>query len=246
MKDFALEAIRDAPHQRKLTDFARHQAAGVEAAELYPRLEQRQAEQRQAEQPAPGSEEVLSDQRRAAQLRLRVEDAAEGRPGGDGAVEGQAASAERELQRVEGGDEEGRAGLAGAQAWEEPGSQALALQQPPSAAGHAQPLPPQQQGQQQPPQPPASRRQQLDAAQALAARLRAECDVLKGAPRSTADDPNFMNTYFRSSRLHWIGGCRVGRADWPRAKSRTPRGCLPPPLRLPALALESLAALHAR
>lgn len=34
-------------------------------------------------------------------------------------------------------------------------------------------------------------------AQALCARLRAECDVLKGMPKSTRDDPNFMETYFK-------------------------------------------------
>ncbi|KAK9810528.1 hypothetical protein WJX72_012236 [[Myrmecia] bisecta] len=42
-------------------------------------------------------------------------------------------------------------------------------------------------------------------AQRIAAAARAACDVLKGAPRSSADDPNFMETFFKSSRLHFIG-----------------------------------------
>lgn len=42
-------------------------------------------------------------------------------------------------------------------------------------------------------------------AQELAARLRSECDVLKGAPRASKDDPKFVETFYRSSRLHFIG-----------------------------------------
>lgn len=42
-------------------------------------------------------------------------------------------------------------------------------------------------------------------AQELAARLRSECDVLKGAPRASKDDPMFVETFYRSSRLHFIG-----------------------------------------
>ncbi|GFR48077.1 hypothetical protein Agub_g9915, partial [Astrephomene gubernaculifera] len=41
------------------------------------------------------------------------------------------------------------------------------------------------------------------AAQALAAELRAAHD--RGPPRSTRNDPRFMETFFRSSRLHFIG-----------------------------------------
>jgi DNA repair protein REV1 len=46
-------------------------------------------------------------------------------------------------------------------------------------------------------------------AQALAARLRRECDLLRGPPRTTADDPNFVATYFRASRLHFIGSWKA-------------------------------------
>jgi hypothetical protein len=35
--------------------------------------------------------------------------------------------------------------------------------------------------------------------------MRDACDVLKGSPKSSATDPNFMSTYFRASRLHFIG-----------------------------------------
>lgn len=45
----------------------------------------------------------------------------------------------------------------------------------------------------------------LAKAQKTAAAMRAACDVLKGAPKSSADDPKFLETYFRSSRLHFIG-----------------------------------------
>ena len=43
------------------------------------------------------------------------------------------------------------------------------------------------------------------AAQEVAAQSRGACDVLKGRPHSSNEDPNFMNTYFKSSRLHFIG-----------------------------------------
>ena len=47
--------------------------------------------------------------------------------------------------------------------------------------------------------------QQIAAAAKTAAAMREACDVLKGAPKSSADDPNFMATYFKASRLHFIG-----------------------------------------
>ena len=52
----------------------------------------------------------------------------------------------------------------------------------------------------------ASADQQANAAaQEVAAQFRAACDVLKGRPHCSNEDPNFMSTYFRSSRLHFIG-----------------------------------------
>lgn len=45
----------------------------------------------------------------------------------------------------------------------------------------------------------------LKQAQKTAAGLRSECDNLKGAPKSSKDDPNFVESYYKSSRLHFIG-----------------------------------------
>lgn len=42
-------------------------------------------------------------------------------------------------------------------------------------------------------------------AQAVAAQQRAACDVLRMRPRTTRDDARFMETYYKSSRLHFIG-----------------------------------------
>jgi DNA repair protein REV1 len=46
---------------------------------------------------------------------------------------------------------------------------------------------------------------ELAAAQEVAAKMRAECDNLKGPPRSSKDDPNFVESFYRASRLHFIG-----------------------------------------
>lgn len=46
----------------------------------------------------------------------------------------------------------------------------------------------------------------------VAAQKRAACDVLKGAPCSSRDDPEFMNTFFKASRLHFIGTWKVRRS----------------------------------
>lgn len=45
----------------------------------------------------------------------------------------------------------------------------------------------------------------LQRAQQVAAACRASCDLLKGAPKSTRNDPFFMDNYYKSSRLHFIG-----------------------------------------
>lgn len=44
--------------------------------------------------------------------------------------------------------------------------------------------------------------------------MRAECDVLRGAPRSSRDDPQFVETFYKSSRLHFIGGLRLRVCRW--------------------------------
>lgn len=46
---------------------------------------------------------------------------------------------------------------------------------------------------------------EMAQAQSIAARLRANCDVLKGKPKSSKDDPEFVQSYYRASRLHFIG-----------------------------------------
>ncbi|PSC71461.1 DNA repair REV1 [Micractinium conductrix] len=48
---------------------------------------------------------------------------------------------------------------------------------------------------------PAEMRQ----AQQLASRLRSECEGLRGPPRTSREDPNFVDTFFKNSRLHFIG-----------------------------------------
>jgi hypothetical protein len=48
----------------------------------------------------------------------------------------------------------------------------------------------------------------LRQAQEVAARLRSESDVLRMAPRASKDDPDFVDTFYRSSRLHFIGTWR--------------------------------------
>ncbi|KAK9805394.1 hypothetical protein WJX73_010812 [Symbiochloris irregularis] len=51
----------------------------------------------------------------------------------------------------------------------------------------------------------AASRAANQAAQEVATRARAACDVLRGPPMTTHNNPEFMDTYFRSSRLHFIG-----------------------------------------
>lgn len=68
---------------------------------------------------------------------------------------------------------------------------------------------------------------QLAAAQEVAAKMRAECDVLKGPPKSSRDDPNFVESYYRASRLHFIGRWKA-RLEALMASS-TAAGEAPPP-----------------
>ena len=53
------------------------------------------------------------------------------------------------------------------------------------------------------------RRQRLVRAQAIAKRLREECHLLKGPPKSSRDDPNFVESFYRASRLHFIGSWKT-------------------------------------
>ena len=62
----------------------------------------------------------------------------------------------------------------------------------------------------------------------MAAACRAACDMLKGAPKSSREDPQFMDNYYKSSRLHFIGTWKA-RIEALAAKSAgklpTPRQC---------------------
>ena len=71
-----------------------------------------------------------------------------------------------------------------------------------------QPPPPQQE-QQPPPQQQQQQHYTLRQAQEVAARLRAGSDVLRGGPRASKDDPGFVDTFYRASRLHFIGTWRA-------------------------------------
>ncbi|CAL8466850.1 g6386 [Coccomyxa elongata] len=49
----------------------------------------------------------------------------------------------------------------------------------------------------------------LRAAQQIAAQARQKCDMLKGPPRSSREDPDFQANYFAASRLHFIGSWKA-------------------------------------
>lgn len=49
----------------------------------------------------------------------------------------------------------------------------------------------------------------LQAAQQIAAQARQRCDMLKGPPRSSREDPAFQANYFAASRLHFIGSWKA-------------------------------------
>lgn len=49
----------------------------------------------------------------------------------------------------------------------------------------------------------------LRAAQQIAAQARQRCDMLKGPPRSSREDPDFQANYFAASRLHFIGSWKA-------------------------------------
>lgn len=47
------------------------------------------------------------------------------------------------------------------------------------------------------------------AAELYAMKARQRCDLLRGPPRSSRDDPAFQQTYFSASRLHFIGSWKA-------------------------------------
>lgn len=72
----------------------------------------------------------------------------------------------------------------------------------------------------------------LRAAQQIAAEARRRCDMLKGPPRSSREDPAFQANYFAASRLHFIGSWKAriealaaSMADIAPKASPPARGC---------------------
>ena len=49
----------------------------------------------------------------------------------------------------------------------------------------------------------------LSTAQRIAAQMRSECDTLRLPPRSSKEDPNFIESFYRASRLHFIGSWKA-------------------------------------
>lgn len=56
-----------------------------------------------------------------------------------------------------------------------------------------------------PPSTPPGVSDDYKAAYEVAAAARAACDLLRGPPKSSRDDPHFMDSYYKSSRLSFIG-----------------------------------------
>ena len=73
---------------------------------------------------------------------------------------------------------------------------------------------------------------QIEAAQRTAANMRAATDVLKGPPKSSADDPGFIETFFKASRLHFIGTWKMRIEELIRIDSKK-LGLRPRPLTIP-------------
>lgn len=47
--------------------------------------------------------------------------------------------------------------------------------------------------------------ERLAQAQDIAKQMRQNCQILKGPPKSSKDDPNFIESFYQASRLHFIG-----------------------------------------
>lgn len=47
--------------------------------------------------------------------------------------------------------------------------------------------------------------EKLQKARQIAEKMRLECEMLKGPPKSSKEDPNFVQSFYRASRLHFIG-----------------------------------------
>ena len=68
----------------------------------------------------------------------------------------------------------------------------------------------------------------LQTAQQIAAQARQRCDMLKGPPRSSREDPAFQANYFAASRLHFIGSWKARiEALAASMANNSPKACPP-------------------
>lgn len=226
-KDFQLASISDAPHQRKLQGFARHEHQQLQAKQIYPALKrQRVQENLQVTGPGDAPEHgsgVPHNQGQQQQAQVPLQAAG---PSAEGTTDrGQGGnlhlhdSRNSDMPRPPAGEVSLRpqgppataahTASAACGSGQQPGPSAA---QAPSGACYSAELPmaPSPQGPSAGPAAAAGASWTADAAdlqqaQQVAAKLRADCEVLKGPPRSTRDDPNFMSSFFKASRLHFIG-----------------------------------------
>lgn len=93
-----------------------------------------------------------------------------------------------------------RANLASKAAATEPSLMPASMPRPVPATPVQPPAPPTS-----PPAQPSGISDDYKTAYKVAAAARAACDLLRGAPKSSRDDPHFMDSYYKSSRLSFIG-----------------------------------------
>lgn len=200
--DFQLESMSDAPGQRKLGAYARHEAPAPAAAELYPALQQRPQPA-----PQPAVQATVPDTAAAAMHEWQVAPAGSEQPLASGVADpgaGMVAStsfqpnpnlvASEGRQPMSTIDDHITAFTETAAPATAPAAAAVPVAAPAAAAA------------------PATTSDDWRQARETAARLRAECDLLKGPPKSTRDDPHFVTSYFKASRLHFIGKLRRGNS----------------------------------
>jgi hypothetical protein len=218
VKDFLLRPMRDMPGQRTLFDHKAHAAHQVAPAELYPALAQQQQQpsppqQQQEQQLLPQQEQQEQQEQPQQPLQpqpqqqslppLPLQQRQLGRPGSGTAVAAGSTGKARSLYdsaAVMSPDHglahepaaAAAAGAAGAAVAGGAGA-AVAAQQGGKGAGPAAAA-----------AAAAGVRSPGDVrAHQVAAALRAQCDMLKGPPKTTADDPQgFVGSFFR-----WAGFC---------------------------------------
>ncbi|KAF5827717.1 hypothetical protein DUNSADRAFT_184 [Dunaliella salina] len=228
VEDFQLSAVCDKPGQRKIMDFKQHDTAAIAPEQLYPQLQQQQRQQQQQQQQQ--WQQQMSDQQSSVIPNSLVCPLQGNHVHGSlqqqhQQLQGYQPQASAFLQAPP-SFHPAPSLLPYQLAQQTPLQAQVHLQQHFHNNQHQQqqhqqiqhqPHPLQQQQQQQQQQQPYPHAPPpvagasgntvgtMEEAQALCARLRSECDLLRGAPRSSRDDPGFMDSYFRSSRLHHIG-----------------------------------------